>query len=74
MGKKRIIRKAGGTMDTGLKSRSLARVTKRVITSGTLHTQKFFYRTKPVMLSRGPRPALSVFPVRRRERLLQLQK
>ena len=34
MGKKRIIRKSGGTVDRGLKSRSLARVAKKNIASG----------------------------------------
>jgi len=37
-------------MDTGLKSRSLARVTKRVITSGTLHIHATYNNTK-VLLS-----------------------
>ena len=50
MGKKRIIRKAGGTVDQGMKSRSLARTAKRVIAAGTLHIHATYNNTK-VLLS-----------------------
>ena len=50
MGKKRIIRKSGGTVDQGLKSRSLARVVKKNITVGTLHIHATYNNTK-VLLS-----------------------
>lgn len=50
MGKKRIIRKSGGTVDQGLKSRSLARVAKKNITMGTLHVHATYNNTK-VLLS-----------------------
>ena len=50
MGKKRIIRKSGGTVDQGLKSRSLARVAKKNIVSGTLHVHATYNNTK-VLLS-----------------------
>ena len=50
MGKKRIIRKSGGTVDQGMKSRSLARASKRSITSGTLHISATYNNTK-VLLS-----------------------
>ncbi len=50
MGKKRIIRKQGGSVDQGLKSRSLARVAKKNITQGTLHIQATYNNTK-VLLS-----------------------
>lgn len=50
MGKKRIIRKSGGSVDQGLKSRSLARVAKRNLMSGTLHIQATYNNTK-VLLS-----------------------
>jgi len=50
MGKKRIIRKAGGTVDAGLKSRSLARVAKKNIVAGTLHIHATYNNTK-VLLS-----------------------
>lgn len=37
MGKKRIIKKGGGSVDQGLKARALARASKRKIDSGVLH-------------------------------------
>lgn len=46
MGKKRIIKKAGGGMDSGLKSRSLSRVPKKKIETGILHIQATFNNTK----------------------------
>jgi small subunit ribosomal protein S11 len=53
MGKKRIIRKSGGTVDAGLKSRSLARVAKKNITSGTLHIHATFNNTKVLLADKG---------------------
>ena len=50
MGKKRIIRKSGGTVDQGLKSRSLSKLSKRNIASGTLHIHATYNNTK-VLLS-----------------------
>lgn len=50
MGKKRIIRKSGGSVDQGLKSRSLARTAKKNITQGTLHIHATYNNTK-VLLS-----------------------
>ena len=49
MGKKRIIRKSGGTVDQGLKSRSLARVAKKNILSGTLHVHATYNNTKVLL-------------------------
>ena len=49
MGKKRIIRKSGGSVDQGLKSRSLARVAKRNIVSGTLHVHATYNNTKVLL-------------------------
>lgn len=46
MGKKRIIRKSGGTVDQGLKSRSLARVAKKNITTGRLFIQATYNNTQ----------------------------
>ncbi len=46
MGKKRIIRKSGGSVDQGLKSRSLARMAKRSLAAGTLHIQATYNNTK----------------------------
>lgn len=49
MGKKRIIRKSGGTVDQGLKSRSLARAVKKNISGGTLHIHATFNNTKVLL-------------------------
>ncbi|MEN9561237.1 MAG: hypothetical protein RIQ56_510, partial [Candidatus Parcubacteria bacterium] len=49
MGKKRIIRKSGGTVDQGLKSRSLARVAKKNVVSGTLHIHATYNNTKVLL-------------------------
>lgn len=49
MGKKRIIRKSGGTVDQGLKSRSLARVAKKNILAGTLHVHATYNNTKVLL-------------------------
>jgi len=46
MGKKRIIKKTGGNIDKGKVSRSLSRVTKKNIGSGTLHVQSTYNNTK----------------------------
>lgn len=46
MGKKRIIRKSGGTVDQGLKSRSLARTAKKSLASGTLYIHATYNNTK----------------------------
>lgn len=49
MGKKRIIRKSGGTVDQGLKSRSLARVAKKNIIAGTLHIHATYNNTQVLL-------------------------
>jgi len=49
MGKKRIIRKSGGSVDQGLKSRSLARTSKKGLLSGTLHIQATYNNTKVLL-------------------------
>lgn len=49
MGKKRIIRKSGGSVDQGLKSRSLARVAKRNLLAGTLHIHATYNNTKVLL-------------------------
>ena len=49
MGKKRIIRKSGGTVDQGLKSRSLAKLAKRAIAAGTLHIHATYNNTKVLL-------------------------
>jgi small subunit ribosomal protein S11 len=50
MGKKRIIRKSGGSVDQGLKSRSLQRTSKRSVLAGVLHIHATFNNTQ-VLLS-----------------------
>lgn len=45
MGKKRIIKKGGGTMDQGLKARSLEKVPKRKISSGVLYINATYNNT-----------------------------
>ncbi|MDP3965852.1 MAG: 30S ribosomal protein S11 [bacterium] len=49
MGKKRIIRKSGGSVDAGLKSRSLARVAKKNLTSGILNIHATYNNTKVLL-------------------------
>ncbi len=49
MGKKRIIRKSGGVVDQGMKSRSLARVAKKNIVAGTLHIHATYNNTKVLL-------------------------
>ena len=49
MGKKRIIRKSGGSVDQGLKSRSLARVAKKNMVAGTLHVHATYNNTKVLL-------------------------
>ena len=53
MGKKRIIRKSGGSVDQGLKSRSLARTAKKNITAGTLHIHATYNNTKVSLTDKG---------------------
>ncbi len=50
MGKKRTIQKRGGGVDSDLKARSLARVVKKKMASGTLHIDSTYNNTK-VLLS-----------------------
>jgi len=53
MGKKRIIRKSGGSVDQGLKSRSLARIAKKNIPAGTLHIQATYNNTKVLLTDKS---------------------
>lgn len=53
MGKKRIIRKSGTTVDASLKSRALARVAKRNIVAGTLHIHATFNNTKVLLADKS---------------------
>ncbi len=45
MGKKRIVKKAGGSVDQGLKARSLSRVPKKKITHAVLNIQSTYNNT-----------------------------
>lgn len=45
MGKKRIVKKGGGTMDQGLKSRALSRGVKRKLERGIIHIRASFNNT-----------------------------
>lgn len=49
MGKKRIIKKAGGEVNAGLKSRALSRVSKKKIDTGLLHIQATYNNTKMLL-------------------------
>lgn len=53
MGKKRIIRKSGGSVDQGLKSRSLARLSKRDLVAGTLFIHATYNNTKVLLADKG---------------------
>lgn len=53
MGKKRIIRKSGGSVDQGLKSRSLARIAKKNIVAGTLHIHATYNNTKALLADKS---------------------
>ena len=46
MGKKRIIKKSGSSLDQGLKSRALAKATKKKIVSGKLYVEATYNNTK----------------------------
>ena len=45
MGKKRIIKKAGGTVDQSLTARSMGRLPKKKLASGILHIQSTYNNT-----------------------------
>ena len=53
MGKKRIIRKAGGTVDAGLRSRSLAKGVRHNVGAGILFVQATFNNTKATLTDAG---------------------
>jgi len=46
MGKKRIVKKGGSSMDAGLKTRALSRVPKKKVLAGTLNVQATYNNTK----------------------------
>src|SRR3989344_5199134 len=53
MGKKRIIRKSGGSVDQGLKSRSLQRVAKKNIVEATLLIHATYNKSKVLLTDKG---------------------
>lgn len=59
MGKKRIIKKAGGEASAGLKSRSLSRTPKKKIDSGILHIQATFNNTKLLLTDKKGNAVMS---------------
>lgn len=52
MGKKRIIKQKGGGLDSGLKSRSLARVPKKKLDAGILHIHATYNNTKLMLTNK----------------------
>lgn len=46
MGKKRIIKKSGSSLDQGLKSRALAKATKKKLVAGKLYVEATYNNTK----------------------------
>jgi small subunit ribosomal protein S11 len=53
MGKKRIVKKRGSNMDQGLKSRSLSRIPKKKVASGTLYVQATYNNTKVLLTDKN---------------------
>jgi len=53
MGKKRIVKKAGGGVDQGLVSRSLSRTSKKRIGSAVLHVQATYNNTKLLLTDKA---------------------
>ncbi|MCA9352561.1 30S ribosomal protein S11 [Patescibacteria group bacterium] len=49
MGKKRIVKQKGRTMDKNLKSRSLARIPKKKLAKAILHVQSTYNNTKALV-------------------------
>ena len=49
MGKKRVIKKAGSSVDQGLKSRALLKAIKRTVAEGLLSVEATFNNTKAVI-------------------------
>ena len=46
MGKKRVVKKQGSSVNSGMKARALARATRRKLETGTLYIQATFNNTK----------------------------
>ena len=59
MGKKRIVKKGGNTVDEGLKSRSLSRVPKKKLVAGMLNVQSTYNNTKLLLADKKGNAILS---------------
>lgn len=55
MGKKRTVQKSGGGFDSELRNRSLGKLIKRKISSGTLHIQSTYNNTNLVLSDKDGR-------------------
>ena len=53
MGKKRIVKKKGHGMDAGLRNRSLSRVSKKKMDTGTLHIHATYNNTKLMLTDKN---------------------
>ncbi len=53
MGKKRIVKKSGGTMNRELRNRSASKLGKRKLTSGVLYVEATFNNTKAIFTDEG---------------------
>jgi small subunit ribosomal protein S11 len=53
MGKKRIIKKAGSTVNKGLKSRAIARTSKKRLADGVLNVQATYNNTKVTLTDKN---------------------
>lgn len=53
MGKKRIVKKKGQGMDSGLRNRSLSRISKKKMDSGTLHIHATYNNTKLMLADKN---------------------
>lgn len=53
MGKKRIVKKDGGAVDQGLKSRSLAKSPKKKVVSGILYVESTYNNTKVTLADKS---------------------
>ncbi len=53
MGKKRVVKQKGGSVDEGLKARSMAKTPKRKLGEGILHIQSTYNNTRLVLTDKS---------------------
>lgn len=53
MGKKRVVKKSGGEVDAGMRSKSLSRASKKKIESGILYVQSTYNNTQLLLTDRS---------------------